>query len=269
MCTVPLFLSHRIADKRVLRMIKRFVKAGIQEDGHYRASERGTPQGGVISPLLANIYLHYTLDVWFEKHIKSQSAGYARLIRYADDYVACFQTASDAEQFERVMVERLKRFKLEIAPEKTQRFEFGLFAQSKAKARGERAATFDFLGFTHYCSRTRNGKCFRMKRKTISKRFTAKLKAYKEWVRANRTLSTAEIVKTTIAKLRGHIAYYGVTDNAKSVSSFVYWVTRILFKWLNRRGNRGCYTWEKFAKLLALFQWPKPCIKVNLLSSSQ
>jgi len=263
------FLSHRIADKRVLRMIKRFLKAGIQEDGQHRASERGTPQGGVISPLLANIYLHYTLDGWFEKRVKARCEGYARLIRYADDYVACFQVEKDAEWFEQAMRERLKQFSLELAPEKTQRFEFGPYAQSKAKTRGEHAATFDFLGFTHYCSRTRNGQRFRMKRKTISKRFTAKLKAYKEWVRANRTLSTAKIMKTTIAKLRGHIAYYGVTDNFKGVSSFVYWVTQTLFKWLNRRGKRGCYTWGKFAKLLALFQWPKPCIKVNLLSSSQ
>ena len=263
------FLSHRLADKRVLRMIKRFLKAGIQEDGQHRASERGTPQGGVISPLLANIYLHYTLDVWFEKRVKAQCEGYTRLIRYADDYVACFQFARDAEWFEQAMAERLKQFSLELAAEKTRGFEFGPFAQSKAKARGERAVTFDFLGFTHYCSRTRNGQRFRMKRKTISQRFTAKLKAYKQWVRANRTLSTAEIMKTTIAKLRGHIAYYGVTDNVKGVGRFVYCVNQTLFKWLNRRGKSGCYTWEKFAKLLSLFQWPKPCIKVNLLSSSQ
>ncbi len=263
------FPSHRIAGKRVLRMIKRFLKSGIQEDGHYRASDRGTPQGGVISPLLANIYLHYTLDLWFEKRIKTQSLGYARLIRFADDYVACFQTESDAKQFEQAMIERLQQFKLEVAPEKTQRLEFGPFAQSKAKARGERAATFDFLGFTHYCSRTRDGRRYRMKRTTISKRFSAKLRLYKDWVRANRTLPTAEIVEKTIAKLHGHIAYYGVTDNYRKINSFVYWVTKILFKWLNRRGKRGCYTWEKFAKLLAKFQWPKPRIMVDLLSSSQ
>lgn len=263
------FLSYRVADKRVLRMIKRFLKAGIQEDGRHRASEQGTPQGGVISPLLANIYLHYTLDVWFEKRVQPQCEGYARLIRYADDYVACFQTARDAEQFEQAMVSRLQCFGLEVAPEKTQRFEFGPFAQSKAKARGERPTTFDFLGFTHYCSRTRDGRHFRMKRKTISKRFSAKLKSYKEWVRANRTLPTAEIVLKTISKLQGHIAYYGVTDNTKRVASFVYWVKQILFKWLNRRGKRGCYTWEKFTKLLSCFCWPRPRIKVNLLSSSQ
>ena len=138
------FLSHRIADKRVLRMVKRFLKSGIQEDGQYRASDRGTPQGGVISPLLANIYLHYTLDLWFEKRIKAQSQGYARLIRYADDYVACFQTERDAKQFEHAMIERLQQFKLEVAPEKTQRFEFGPFAQSKAKVDCRCRADRDF-----------------------------------------------------------------------------------------------------------------------------
>jgi len=260
------FLQHRIADKRILRYIKRFLKAGIQEDGHYKASERGTPQGGVISPLLANIYLHYTLDIWFEKRVKRNSGGYARLIRYADDYVACFQFAEDAKHFMQDMEERLKQFHLELAPEKTKLFEFGKFAQSKAKSRGEKAATFDFLGLTHYCSRSRDGTRFRMKRKTMSKRFTAKLKVYKEWLKANRTLPTADIMKLTAAKLRGHFAYYGVTDNSKSIRNFAYQVLLILFKWLNRRGKRGCYTWEKFKKLLKLFPLPKPRILVNLLS---
>ena len=164
---------------------------------------------------------------------------------------------------------RLKQFNLEVAPEKTKQFEFGPFAQSKAKARGKRAATFDFLGFTHYCSRSRDGRRYRMKRKTVSKRFTAKLVGYKEWLKANRTLSTAQIMKTTAAKLRGHFAYYGVTDNSKSVQSFSYRVNQLLFKWLNRRGKRGCYTWEKFAKLLRIFALPSPRIQVNLLSASR
>lgn len=262
------FLGHRIADKRILRYIKRFLKAGIQEDGRHKASERGTPQGGVISPLLANIYLHYTLDIWFEKRVKRACIGYARLIRYADDYVACFQNEADAKRFREEMEARLKQFYLEIAPEKTKRLEFGMFAQSKAKARGERAGTFDFLGFTHYCSRTRNGKKFRMKRKTISKRLAAKVVAYKEWLRANRTLPTQQIMKTTAAKLRGHYAYYGVTDN-RSISAFFHLVRKTLFKWLNRRGKRGCYTWEKFIKLLKLFPLPTPRIMVNLLSKSK
>jgi group II intron reverse transcriptase/maturase len=260
------FIRHRIADTRILRYIKRFLKAGIQEGGQHKASDRGVPQGGVISPLLANIYLHYTLDLWFEKRIKPSCRGQARLIRYADDYVACFQQGTDAERFMEEMEQRLSVFHLEVAPEKTKLLEFGPFARQKAKARGERAETFDFLGFTHYCSCSRNGRRFRMKRKTVSKRFTAKLVAYKEWLRANRILPTAQIMKTTMAKLRGHIAYYGVTDNSKSLTSFVYQVTLTLFKWLNRRGKRGCYTWEKFNKLLSLFALPKPRIMVNLLS---
>ena len=209
---------------------------------------------------------HYTLDLWFEKRVKRNNRGYARLIRYADDYVACFQNAEDAKHFMQVMEERLNQFHLEVAPEKTRLFEYGQFAQSKAKSRGERAATFDFLGLTHYCSRSRDGKRFRMKRKTASKRFAAKLKGYNAWLKANRTLPTAEILKLTAAKLRGHFAYYGVTDNHRSIGNFIYWVTHTLFKWLNRRGKRGCYTWDKFRKLLKLYLLPKPRMMVNLLS---
>jgi len=258
------FLEHRIADKRILRYIKRFLKAGIQEDGIFRASERGVPQGGVISPLLANIYLHYTLDEWFTKRFTKSCIGVARLIRYADDFVVCFQTEADAKRFRLEMEERLNQFGLEIAPEKTQRIEFGAFAIKRAKSRGEKAATFDFLGFTHYCSRSRNGKRFRMKRKTISKRFSAKLKVYKEWLKINRTLSTPEIMKKTARKLRGHYGYYGVTDNSKGISAYYYEVKGILYKWLNRRGKKGCYSWEKFARLLARYPLPTPRIKVNL-----
>ena len=258
------FISHRIADKRILRYIKRFLKAGISEDGLHKASERGTPQGGVISPLLANIYLHYTLDLWFEKRIKRQCRGYARMVRYADDYVVCFENASDAKHFMVAMEARLNQFHLEVAPEKTKLLEFGLFAQSKARARGERTKTFDFLGFTHYCSTNRHGLTFRMKRKTISKRFTAKLVGYKAWLRANRTLPTLEILKITAAKLRGHYGYYGVTDNSKRINSFFFEVKKTLFKWLNRRGKRGCYTWEKYCLLLARYPLPEPRIKVRL-----
>jgi len=258
------FLEHRIADKRILRYIKRFLKAGIQEDGAFRASDRGTPQGGVISPLLANIYLHYSLDLWFTRRFTKTCTGTARLIRYADDFVVCFQTEADAKWFRQAMEERLNQFGLEIAPEKTQCIEFGASAIKRAKARGEKAATFDFLGFTHYCSRSRNGKRFRMKRKTISKRFTAKLKAYKAWLKSNRTLTTPEIIQKTVSKLRGHYGYYGVTDNSKGISAYFYQVRSILYKWLNRRGKKGCYSWEKFAKLLARYPLPTPRIMVNL-----
>ena len=260
------FLKHRIADERILRYIKRFLRAGIQEDGEYKASERGTPQGGVLSPILANIYLHYTLDLWFEKRIKQQSMGYARQIRYADDYIACFQSEQEAANYREAMEARLNQFHLEVAPEKTRLIKFGRYAQAKAKAIGEKVDTFNFLGLTHYCSRSRDGKRFRMKRKTISQRLTVKLLGYKEWLRSNRTLSTKEILETTAAKLRGHFAYYGVTDNSRSIGCYAHEVRRILFKWLNRRGKRGCYTWEKFSMLLKLYPLPKARIMVNLLS---
>lgn len=264
------FLAHRIADKRVLRYIKRFLKAGIQEDGAHRASDRGTPQGGVISPLLANLYLHYALDLWFQRRFFQTCTGAARFVRYADDFVVCFKEEADAKRFRAEMESRLNLFGLEIAPEKTKVLEFGPQAQKRAKQRGERKAeTFDFLGFTHYCTTLRSGKIFRVGRKTISQRFTAKLKGYKQWLKANRALPTAEIMRTTAAKLRGHYAYYGVTGNSESIDNFAYEVRRLLHKWLNRRGKRNCMNHEKFGLLLARFPLPQPRIRVNLWSLSR
>lgn len=145
------FLEHRIEDKRVQRMVKRFLKAGVAEDGSVTVSDEGTPQGGVISPLLANIYLHYALDLWFEKVYRKSCTGYARLIRYCDDFVVCFQYKPDAERFHAELGKRLGSFGLEVEPTKTKVMEFGRFAVQNGKRRGKRAETFDFLGFTHYC----------------------------------------------------------------------------------------------------------------------
>ncbi len=258
------FLAHRIGDKRILRYIKRFLKAGIQEDGAHRASDRGVPQGGVASPLLANIYLHYTLDLWVTRKFIKSCVGQARLIRYADDFVVCFQNETDAKRFRQELEQRLQQFGLEVAPEKTHCIEFGPYARRKAKARGVKAKTFDFLGFTHYCGKTRKGNRFRMKRKTISKRLTAKLRAYKDWLKKNRTLTTPEILHKTVQKLRGHYGYYGVTDNIHGINAYCHAVKGILYKWLNRRGKKGCYSWEKFAKLLARYPLPSPRVQVNL-----
>jgi len=158
------FLAHRIGDKRVLRMVKRFLKAGVAEDGDVRVSDEGTPQGGVISPLLANIYLHYALDLWFEKVYRKSCTGLVRLIRYADDFVVCFQRKTEAERFHEELGRRVGKFGLEVEPTKTRVVEFGRFAVQNAKGRGERAETFDFLGLTHYCGTKRDGKGFRMKR---------------------------------------------------------------------------------------------------------
>jgi group II intron reverse transcriptase/maturase len=258
------FLAHRIADKRILRYINRILKSGIQEDGVFRASKRGTPQGGVISPLLANLYLHYTLDLWFERGFRKSCTGINRFIRYADDYVVCFKNEADARRFRIEMEERLNQFGLEIAPEKTKIIEFGPLARVRAKQRGEKAETFDFLGFTHYCTVSRSGKMFSVGRKSISKRMTAKYKLFKEWLRASRTLPTAEIMETVANKLRGHYAYYGVTGNSRSINNFFYEVKRILFKWMGRRGKRGSMTYAKFLLLLRRFPLPSPRIVVKL-----
>jgi len=207
------FLGHRVGDRRIHRMVKRILKAGVSEDGSVAVSDDGTPQGGVISPLLANIYLLYALGLWFERVYRKRCMGYARLIRYADDFVVCFQYKVDAERFREELVERLGKFSLEVEPTKTKVIEFGRFAVRNAKQKGRRAETFDFLGLTHYCGTRRYGNGFRMKRVTARKKFVAKLKAFKEWIKSNRTLPTKEIWKTTICKLRGHYNYYGVTDS--------------------------------------------------------
>jgi len=261
------FLAHRIGDQRVQRMVKRFLKAGVAEDGSVTVSDEGTPQGGVISPLLANIYLHYTLDLWFEKIVRKKCTGFARLIRYCDDFVVCFQYRTDAEKFRRDLRMRLEKFGLEVEPTKTKVMEFGRFAVQNAKARGERPATYDFLGFTHYCGTRRDGKGFRMKRTTARKRFTAKLKVFKEWLKKARTSKTKELWATAQAKLRGHYAYYGVTDNALGIKRFAREVEKLLFKWLNRRGKRGCLNWEKFCKMLNRFPLPVPRIKVRMFGT--
>ena len=260
------FLGHRIADKRVLRYVKRFLKAGIMEEGAVSASDKGTPQGGIVSPILANIYLHYSLDLWFTRVFQKGCYGQSRMIRYADDFVVCFQREVDAIRFRHELDERLFRFGLEISPEKTKTIEFGSFAEAKAKKRGGKAATFDFLGFTHYCSRSRNGRHFRMKRVTSRKKFTAKIQMFRDWLKASRTLPTDELMEKVASKLRGHFAYYGVTDNSRGISRFAYEIRCLLFKWLNRRGKRGCMNWEKFNLFLKKFPLPRPRIMVNLFS---
>jgi group II intron reverse transcriptase/maturase len=258
------FLEHRIGDKRVQRMVKRFLKAGVYEDGTITVSDEGTPQGGVISPLLANIYLHYALDLWFEKVIRKRCTGFARMFRYADDFVVCFQYELDAAKFRRELGGRLGKFGLEVEPTKTRVVKFGRFAVQNAKAKGERPETFDFLGLTHYCGTRRDGKGFRMKRKTARKKFTAKVKAFKEWLKKARTMKTAELWETAKAKLRGHYAYYGVTDNLPGIKRFGAEVEKLLIKWLNRRGKRNSLTWEKFQKMLERFPLPEPRIKVKM-----
>jgi len=179
------FLAHRIGDPRILRLIGRMLKGGIMEDGLVRASEKGTPQGSILSPLLSNIYLHYALDLWFSHRFKKRCRGEAYYFRFADDFLACFQYKEDAEQFLRQLTERLAQFSLEVAEEKTRCIEFGRFARADARKRGEKPAEFTFLGFTHYCGKTRKGS-FRLKRRTSRKKFGQSLREFSEWARMHK-----------------------------------------------------------------------------------
>jgi RNA-directed DNA polymerase len=184
--------------------------------------------------------------------------------RRATRLVVCFQTKADADRFRAEVGERLGKFNLEVEPTKTRVMEFGRFAVERAVREGKTAETFDFLGFTHYCGMSRNGRRFRMKRLTACKKFTAKIHAFKEWLMKSRTMKTAELWDTVRAKLRGHFCYYGVTDNTPGIKRFSYEVGKLLFKWLNRRGKRGCINWEKFSKMLKLFPLPQPSIMVSM-----
>ena len=257
-------LGHRIGDQRVLRLVKRFLKSGVMEQGEIRTSEEGVPQGGSISPVLANVYLHYALDLWFEKVYRKSCKGKAKLIRYADDFVVCFQHREDATGFPTALTERLDKFGLEVEPTKTKVLEFGRDAVRQARARGERPGTFEFLGFTHYCSRTKDGKRFRMKRVTSRQKLRAKLAKLKESLKQKRVLPTRWILEQVGRELRGHYSYYGVSDNHRGLVRFYREATKLLYKWLNRRSQRRSYTWTEFKKLLHYFPLPQPHVRVHL-----
>jgi len=260
------FLEHDIADKKFLDIIEKFMKAGIMEKGKYLSSERGTPQGNGASPVLANIYLHYVLDMWFERVVKRKLEGQCYLIRYCDDFVCCFQNKREAEKFYKVLQKRFKKFELELAMEKTKILEFGRFARENREARGEdKPETFDFLGFTFYCGTDGKKEFFRCRVKTSKKKFRNKIKVMKEWIKYHRTMRLEEMFKIVNAKLRGHYQYYGVTDNTKAVKNFLQQTKWLLFKWLNRRSQRKSYTLDTFYNgLLRTFPLMEPSIKVSL-----
>lgn len=224
------FLKLRISDRKILSLIKRFLKAGIMENGEYIKTEEGVPQGGSLSPLLANIYLHYVLDLWFTKVVTKHCKGEAYITRYADDSVACFQYKEDAQKYYKVLIKRLAKFGLEIAEEKTRIIEFGRFAERDAKKRGERKPeTFDFLGFTHYCGRSRKGR-FKLKWKTSRKKFVTKAKEFNKWMKKNRRSPLSIIWNSINQKLRGHYNYYGVSDNWNNLLQFKREIIKITYQ---------------------------------------
>jgi len=245
------FVEHRIADKRVLRLIQKWLNAGVIEDGSWSASEEGAPQGATASPLLANVYLHYVFDLWAQHWRRRQANGDVIIVRFADDIVVGFQHRSDAERFQADLVQRLARFNLELNTEKTRLIEFGRFAAENRRRRGlGRPETFAFLGFTHMCGKTRAGR-YALRRKTIAKRMAAKLREVNALLRQRRHWPIAEQGQWLGSVVRGHTAYYAVPGNIAAVSAFRKQVTRLWGRSLRRRSQRHRVTWERMGRLEA------------------
>src|SRR5664279_2569044 len=250
------FVEHRIADKRVLRLIQKWLDAGVIEDGEWSASEEGAPQGATISPLLANLYLNHVFDLWARQWRRRQAHGDVVIVRFADDLVVGFQHRADAERFYADLVQRFARFGLELNAEKTRLIEFGRFAVENRRRRGlGRPETFSFLGFTHMCAKTRAGR-FALRRKTIAKRMAAKLREVKALIMRRRHWSIAEQGHWLGSVVRGHIAYYAVPGNIHAVSAFRKQVTRHWGRALRRRSQRHRLTWDRMGRLEA--RWLPP-----------
>jgi RNA-directed DNA polymerase len=243
------FIEHRIADKRVLRLIQKWLKAGVIEEGTWTACDEGSPQGATVSPLLANVYLHYVLDLWAEQWRRRKARGDMIIVRYADDYIAGFEHRSDAEQFWADLSERLAKFALELKAEKTRLIEFGRFAAERRAKRGlGRPETFDFLGFTHICEKDKNGR-FSLKRVTTSKRMRAKLKDLKEELRRRRHLPIPEQGRWLRSVVQGHLNYYAVPGNYEACLAFRKQVTWHWIRALERRSQRVRLSWERRNRL--------------------
>jgi group II intron reverse transcriptase/maturase len=244
------FVEHRVADRRVVRHIKKWLNAGVLEQGQLTQAQEGTPQGGSISPLLANIYLHYVLDLWADWWRKHHAKGEVIIVRYADDFVVGFQHEEDGRRFLEQLRERMARFNLRLHPDKTRLIEFGRFADTNRKGRGQgKPETFGFLGFTHICSKTRRGR-FCVLRKTIAKRLRAKLQQVKAdlWRRMHHCIAqTGQWLKAVI---EGHYRYYGVPRNIRSLTAFQRAITRLWLRVLRRRSAKSSVTWERMERLV-------------------
>jgi group II intron reverse transcriptase/maturase len=246
-------LSKRIQDGALLNLISKWLWAGILEtDGKVIHPVTGTPQGGVISPVLANVYLHYALDLWFEREVQPTMRGRSRMIRYADDFVVCFEYRHEAEAFEKALKERLAEYGLETAPEKTKTIRFG-------RNGGSYNGRFDFLGFEFYWDRNRKGKPW-MKRRTATKKLQGSVERMTQWAKENRHKPLRSLMKTLRAKFRGAWNYYGLIGNYERMQLYYDVTCRTVYKWLNRRSQRKKMKWPAFNRMLVRFQIPRPRI---------
>jgi RNA-directed DNA polymerase len=248
------FLQHRVGDKRLLRLIRKWLKVGVAEDGKRVEQEIGAPQGAVISPILANIYLHYVYDLWINQWRKHNATGDIIVIRYADDTILGFQYKRDADSLLKLLESRLAGFSLSLHPAKTRLLQFGRYAQERRAKNGKgKPETFDFLGFTHYCSRAIKNGWFKVVRKTVARRMRVQLQEVKTELRRRLHRPVPETGRWLGQIIRGHMAYYAVPDNIGSVSSFVYHVRWLWYRALCRRSQRRRMNWTRFNKICERF----------------
>ena len=254
-------LQKRIQDQGLLRLIGKWLHVGVVEDGRLLMTEDGTYQGSVISPILANVYLHEVLDLWVEEQVKPRMKGEISLFRFADDFVVCFQYRSDAERFQEVLPKRFAKYGLKLHPEKTRLLAFGRQAWEEAQRAGKRRLeTFGFLGFTFYCGRSWDGR-FVVKRKTMSKRLKRGLLRWAHWCRTNRHWKFQEQRERLRVVLQGHYQYYGLRANYQSLQLFYRGALRLWWKWLGRRDRSTHMTWKKFHEILQQNPLPAPRIR--------
>ena len=253
------FLKQRVRDGVLIRLIGKWLNAGVLEAGCIQRSSTGTPQGGVISPLLANIYLHYVLDEWFEQAVKPRMRGETFVVRYADDFIVGFCDEHDARRVMDVLPKRFSKYGLTIHPEKTRLVRFHRPPRRSGPPAGGKPQTFDFLGFTHYWKQSWRGH-WAVNRKTASDRLSRSLRAVTEWCRRHRHRSVAEQHTQLSRKMRGHYAYFGLTGNIASLTQFWEGVKRIWKKWLARRSQRAFISWPEFVRLMQRYPLPKPVV---------
>lgn len=258
------FVGYYIQDPNILRLVEKYLKAGVLESGEYHAAEEGSSQGNIISPLLGNIYMHHVLNLWYREYWTKGGSGDNFLVNYADDYIAGFENKWEAGKYYEQMKERLGKFGLEIETSKSRLIEFGRYAKERRKRKGKgKPETFDFLGLTFYCGESRKG-TFVVKAKTSGKKYRMKIKELKKWLRGRLTKPVRETMEKLNRKLSGHYRYYGVTYNIPMLKKYHYNATKLLYGMMNRRSQKRSYNWEGFREMLKYYPLAYPKRYVNL-----
>lgn len=250
-------LRGKITDKRFVKLVGVLIRSPVMVNGKSEMNRLGCPQGSIISPILSNIYLHHVIDSWFDEISKSHLRGKAEMVRFADDMVFVFQKSEDAERFYKVLPKRLEKYGLRLHADKSSLIRSGSKEAQEAEARGERLQTYKFLGFVCYCGKNRNGRGWRLKFKSRSDRFTARLRGLREYLKENRNQDTESTLLRVGRVVAGWINYHAISDNQRRVGSFIVESTKALFKWVNRKGGNRRMNWVEFSKLLGKLGYPQ------------